>query len=108
MYEILFPAHETLVQSLSVVYLDVLAFCSDAKAMFRRSKHALLKSVWKPFERQFESRMESFQKHEKEMEEAVLLSHMIEAKELRELVRVNQTKFAKERRGRCSHARLRC
>ena len=107
MYEKLFPAHETLVQSLSVVYLDVLTFCSDAKAMFRRSKHTLLKSVWKPFERQFESRMESFRRHQKEMEEAVLLSHMIEAKNSRELVLLNQAQLAKERRGRCSHARLR-
>ena len=106
-YEKLFSAHESLVQALSVVYLDVLTFCSDAKAMFRRSKHTLLKSVWKPFERQFESRMESFRRHQKEMEEAVLLSHMIEAKDSRELARLNQAQLAKERRGRCSHARFR-
>ena len=107
MYEKLFPAHESLVQSLSVVYLDVLTFCSDAKAMFRRSKHAVLKSVWKPFERHFESRMESFRRHQKEMEETVLLSHMIEAKDSRALVRSNQAQLAKERFGTCSHTRLR-
>ena len=106
MYEKLFPAHEALVQSLSVVYLDVLTFCSDAKAMFRRSKHAILKSVWKPFERQFESRLESFRRHQKEMEETALMSHMIEAKDSRALVHSNLAQVAKERFGTCSYTRL--
>lgn len=106
MYEKLFPAHETLVQSLSVVYLDVLTFCSDAKAMLRHSRNAVLKLAWKPFERQFESRMESFRRHQKELEERVLLSHMIEAKDSRALVRLNQAQLAKKRFGRCSHTRV--
>ncbi|KAM0801847.1 hypothetical protein BDR22DRAFT_804454 [Usnea florida] len=96
-YEKLFSAHESLVHALSLVYLDVLTFCSDAKAMFRRSKQAVLKSVWKPFERQFESRMESFRRHQKDMEETVLISHMIEAKDSRALVQSNLAQLAKER-----------
>ena len=106
MYEKLFPAHETLVQVLSVVYLDVLKFCSDAKAMFRRSKHAVLKSVWRPFEHQFGSHMESFRRHQKEMEKTVLLSHMIEGADSRALIRSNQAQLAKERYGTCCHTRL--
>ena len=105
-YEKLFSAHEALVQALSLIYLDVLIFCSDAKAMFRRSKQAILKSVWKPFERQFECRMESFRSHQKGIEETVLISHMIEAKDSRALVHSNLEQLAKERFGTCSHARL--
>jgi hypothetical protein len=37
-YEKLFPSHERLVQALSVVYVDILRFCTDAKAIFRKAK----------------------------------------------------------------------
>jgi len=38
LYERLFPSHERLVQALSVVYLDILTFCNDAKTVFRKAK----------------------------------------------------------------------
>jgi hypothetical protein len=41
LYEALFPSHERLVQALSVVYLDILIFCIDAKAVFRKAKSPL-------------------------------------------------------------------
>lgn len=96
-YEQLFPNHESLVQALSVVYLDVLKFCSDTKIMFRRTKHALLSLIWKPFERHFGTQIDEFRRHQKEIEKAVSLSHMIEAKDSRDLIRSNQTQLAKER-----------
>lgn len=37
-YEQLFANHEHLVHALSLVYYDVLVFCADAKAAFRRGK----------------------------------------------------------------------
>ena len=37
-YERLFPNSERLVQSLSLVYVDILVFCSDVKAVFRQGK----------------------------------------------------------------------
>ena len=96
-YEQLFPNHEKLVQALSVMYFDVLKFCSDAKAMLRRSKYTIFSLVWKPFERQFGSQMETFRRHQKEMEKDASLSHMIEAADSRALIRSNQMK----RYGRC-------
>ena len=39
-YERLFPNNERLVQSLSMVYVDILGFCSDIKAVFRRGKRS--------------------------------------------------------------------
>lgn len=105
-YEQLFPNHESLVQALSVVYLDVLKFCSDTKIMFRRTKHALLSLIWKPFERHFGTQIDEFRRHQKEIEKAVSLSHMIEAKDSRDLIRSNQTQLAKERYGESSHTRL--
>lgn len=39
-YEKLFPSHERLTQALSVVYLDIIKFCTDAKAVFKKGKSA--------------------------------------------------------------------
>ena len=96
-YETLFPTHERLVQSLSKIYLDVLNFCLDAKTMFRRAKRAVFTLVWKPFERQFDSHIDVFRRHQEEMEKEVLLSHMIEAADSRAMIRSNQMEIAKER-----------
>lgn len=57
-YERLFPNNERLVQSLSVVYLDILKFCSDVKTVFRRGKRssgALLASCHPVFSSQIDS-----------------------------------------------------
>ncbi len=107
-YEQLFSNHERLVQSISIVYFDVLNFCYDAKNMFRRAKFAIFKLVWKPFERQFGSRIEAFRDHQKDMEKDVLLSHMIEAADSRALIRSNQMDLTKERYGMSSHDRFIC
>ena len=96
-YETLFPTHERLVQSLSKIYFDVLNFCLEAKTMFRRAKRAVFTLVWKPFERQFGSHIETFRRHQEEMEKEVLLSHMIEAADSRAVIRSNQMEVAKER-----------
>lgn len=98
-FEQLFPTHERLVQSLSVVYFDVLNFCSDSKVMFRKTKYTLLTLAWKPFARQFGSQMEAFQRHQKEIEDEVSLSHMIEAKDSRALIRSSHLQLAGERYG---------
>ena len=99
-YEQLFPTHERLVQSLSKIYFDVLKFCSDAKAVIRQPKRAMLTSVWKPFERQFDPHMDAFRRHKGEIENEALLSHMIEAKETRTLIDSDRMAVAKERYGK--------
>lgn len=104
-YEQLFPNHEILVQSLSVIYFDVLTFCSDAKSMFRRAKRTMFSLVWKPFERHFGSHIDAFRRHQKDMEKNVSLSHMIEAADSRALIRSNYMDIAKERYGTSSHVR---
>lgn len=73
--------------------------------MLRRTKHAILTLVWKPFERQFGSHMDAFRRHQKEMEKEVSLSHMIEAADSRALIRSDQMKLAKERYGTSSRTR---
>lgn len=40
-YEKLFSDHERLIQALSVAYLDVIIFCTNAKAVFRRGHSKL-------------------------------------------------------------------
>lgn len=102
-YEQLFPNHELLVQSLSVIYFDVLTFCSDAKNMFRRAKR-----IWKPFERQFGSHMNAFRRHQEETEKNVSLSHMIEATDSRALIRSNQMEIAKQSYDTCLRAHHTC
>ena len=98
-YEQLFSNHERLVQSISVIYFDILQFCSDAKSMFRRAKRSLLSLVWKSFERQFGSHMDVFRRHQEEMEKDVEISRMIEASDSRALIRSNQMEIAKESYG---------
>ena len=107
-YEKLFPNHEILVQSLSIIYFDVLTFCSDAKIMFRRAKRTMLSLVWKPFERQFGSHMDAFRRHQEDMEKNVSLSHMIEAADSRALIRSTQTEIAKKSYGTSPRTRHTC
>lgn len=85
-YEKLFPDHERLLHALSLAYVDIIEFCSDAKAVFRRGQRASLASLkfgfklmWKPFESQFDQKLENFRNHRKNVEKEAGLSHMVEA-----------------------------
>ncbi|KAL8778333.1 MAG: hypothetical protein Q9213_007463 [Squamulea squamosa] len=90
-YENLFPSHERLVHALSFAYVDVLIFCTEAKAVFRRSSLSMLfKLSWKPFKRQFGHHIENFRLHVKNVEKEASLSHMIEASDSRAMVLANQ------------------
>ncbi|KAL8992330.1 MAG: hypothetical protein Q9169_007181 [Polycauliona sp. 2 TL-2023] len=105
LYENLFPSHERLVQALSVAYVDILTFCTDAKAVFRRegrSSHInigiLAKLTWKPFERQFGQRIDNFRLHAKSVDKEASMSHMIEASDSRAVVRANRRQLEKARK----------
>ena len=89
-YERLFPRHERLVQALSVIYCDLVRFCSDAKHALRRVKRSSLSLTWKTFDRQFGDQIEKFQKHQKLVEKEVNTSHMIESADSRSVVLANQ------------------
>ena len=39
-YERLFSNHEHLIRALSVAYFDIITFCADAKAVFRRGQRS--------------------------------------------------------------------
>ena len=103
-YERLFPNHERLVQALSVVYVDIVKFCVQAKAVFRKGRRAymvnmnvVLKVAWKPFEVQFGDQMAAFRQHQKQVEREAGLSHMIEAADSRAVVLANQQQLQLER-----------
>lgn len=49
-YETLFPKHEWLLDSLSAVYLDIITFCVDAKAIFQKAKKKKCRSYYRCFE----------------------------------------------------------
>lgn len=90
----LFPDHQRLAHVISLVYWDILKFCSEAKKVFRRPKITLSKLTWKPFERQFGEIIESFREHEKTVDKEVTTSHMIEAANSRELVKADRQALA--------------
>ncbi|KAL8655330.1 MAG: hypothetical protein Q9226_003086 [Calogaya cf. arnoldii] len=101
-YENLFPSQERLVQALSITYIDVLTFCTEAKAVFRSERRSsrvglaiLAKLSWKPFERQFGQLIDNFRNHAKNVEKEASLSHMIAASDSRAIVRANQTQLEK-------------
>ncbi|KAI4235659.1 MAG: hypothetical protein LQ349_003012 [Xanthoria aureola] len=100
-YENLFPSHERLVQALSVVYVDVLTFCTEAKAVLRRERRSLkivFKLSWKPFDRQFGQQIDKFRVHVSNVEKEASLSHKIEASDSRAIVRANQKQLEKAKR----------
>lgn len=105
-YEKLFPHHERLTQALSIAYVDVIAFCSDAKAVFRRGQRASLTSfkvgfklMWKPFESQFGQQLDNFRNHQKNVEKEAGLSHMVEAADARTLALANHLQLEKTKKG---------
>ncbi|CAD6575359.1 MAG: hypothetical protein ASARMPREDX12_007236 [Alectoria sarmentosa] len=102
-YERLFSNHERLIQALSVAYLDIIVFCTDAKAVFRRGKSkttlkVTFKLLWKPFELQFGERLRAFRQHQKNVEKEAGLANMIEAADHRAMVLADQKQLEKRQR----------
>lgn len=109
MYERLFPNHERLIQALSIVYVDILGFCSKAKEVLRRGRRAALvnltvglKLLWKPFQAQFGEVMISFRDHKKMVDKEAGLSHMIEAAGARDELNARHLQLDRERKGKAS------
>lgn len=105
-YEKLFPNHESLTHALSDAYVDIIVFCSDAKAVFRRGQRASLtgpkvgfKLMWKSFDGQFGQQLDKFRNHRKNVEKQAGLSHMIEAADARALALANQLQLEKLKKG---------
>ncbi|KAK6359991.1 hypothetical protein TWF696_001112 [Orbilia brochopaga] len=98
-YAQLFASRAYLLHSLSLVYLDILQFCtaakqvfldskqskigSSSKALFPSSSRTMSKLLWKPFEKQFGDIMDRFRRHKENVEREAMLSHMIESSEER-------------------------
>ena len=70
-YQALFPSHDRLLQAISLVYLDVIYFCVDAKTTFRKFKRSKSRKLSiadpkfnsiKHSDRRIEVHLESFQK----------------------------------------------
>ncbi|KAG7006857.1 hypothetical protein G7Y79_00012g031930 [Physcia stellaris] len=97
-YEALFPNHERLVQALSFIYCDLLAFCDEAKKVLRKPKRSMLSITFKGFEHKFKKLLLRLQEHEKAVEKEVRASHMIESADSRSLVRLDQLQAAAERK----------
>ena len=82
-------------QSISLAYVDIVNFCTKAKAVFRRGRHTTTLSIsfkltWKPFEQQFGQQIEEFRFHVKSIEKEASISHMIEAADARAVVLANK------------------
>lgn len=109
-YERLFPDHERLIQALSLVYVDILNFCTQARAVFRRGRRAslvtltaALKLTWKPFNSQFGEVIASFRIHRKTVEKEAGLSHMIESAYANDSFVAHKLQVDRERKGRSSN-----
>lgn len=105
-YEKLFPHHERLTHALSVTYVDILGFCVDAKAVFRRGQRASSTSLrigskllWKPFETQFGQHLTAFRIHLNNVEKEAELSHMVEAADARALALANRLQIERNKKG---------
>ena len=105
-YEKMFPSHERLAHALTLAYVDIVAFCSDVKAIFRRGQRASLTSlkvgfklIWKPFESQFGQQLDQFRNHRKNVEKEAGLSHMVEAADARALALANHLEMERAKKG---------
>ena len=104
-YENLFSSHGRLMEALSVAYVDIIAFCTKSKAVFRHGQRSALTNLgiafklsWKPFERQFGQQIDGFRAHLKNVEKEASLSHMIEAADARAVVLANQKQLEKAKK----------
>src|SRR5438034_4439940 len=122
-YQSLFPSHGRLLQAISVVYLDIIYFCVDAKTTFRKLKKSttgkvftfllpiprltyilivpfILKSLWKDFNSEFEDTLTKFRHHIKNVEKEVMLSNTIEDSNARALCQADRARKERQRRGK--------
>lgn len=102
-YQALFPSHGRLLQAISIVYLDIIHFCVDAKTIFRKLKHsmprALLKFTWKNFNDEFREKiLTKFRDNLTNMEKEVMISHIIKSSRNRVLMHTNKEKREKRRK----------
>ncbi|KAI9769861.1 MAG: hypothetical protein M1839_003580 [Geoglossum umbratile] len=102
-YHSLFPSHERLLQAISMGYLDIVHFCINAKAMFRKLKrsttvHFILKSLWKDFNGEFEETLNEFRNHIKNIEKEAGVSNLIEASTERALARADRVQSGRRKK----------
>ena len=105
-YERLYSSHAGLLQALSVVYVDILKFCFEAKGVFRQAKHfsvinfkIVIKLFWKPFSQQFGQVVADFRQHRKNVEKEAGLAHMIESAGAREVELMERSELESQKRG---------
>ncbi len=99
-YEKLFDKHARVLHSLSLVYLDILEFCMQARSVFRTrdeggrtgsrrffsfGSQQGVKALWKPFEQRFGHLVTRIELHSSSADRDADISHMIDASEGREL-----------------------
>ncbi|KAH0566013.1 hypothetical protein GP486_000585 [Trichoglossum hirsutum] len=93
-YERIFPNHGRLLHVLSVVYVDIITFCMDARKVFGNGKSQWaiggFKIPWRTFDRRFAEVLDQFRIHRENVEKEAGLSHMVEAAEARALERENR------------------
>ncbi|KAI9861085.1 MAG: hypothetical protein M1813_005514 [Trichoglossum hirsutum] len=99
-YWSLFPSHEQLLQAISLAYLDVIHFCVDAKAIFRklgglRTVPFALKILWKDLNG---DALSKFRYHVKNVEKEAGLSNLIEASAERDLALANRAEQERQRK----------
>jgi hypothetical protein len=95
-YEQLFGNHERLLRTISMAYLDILKFSIRVKNFFGHARKTPLplsivcRAIWKPFRQDFDTCMMDFRKHQKSVEKAAGLAHMIESARRRDVEKANQ------------------
>ncbi|KAI9702618.1 MAG: hypothetical protein M1820_006124 [Bogoriella megaspora] len=111
MYEMLFPNHDSMLAAIAEMYLDIIRFCTDAKAVFNQSSRPRInwnlawQSQWKVFEKEFDKYIADFRRHTKNVDKEASISHMSEAKKARE-AEANSRELQRLERERERHNRI--
>ncbi|KAH7360225.1 hypothetical protein BKA65DRAFT_180824 [Rhexocercosporidium sp. MPI-PUGE-AT-0058] len=101
-YESLYSNHPRVTSAVSKVYLDILNFCTLAKAVFRKGAKSPflttvgigLKLVWRSFEQQFGEALDGFQRRETTVEKEIELAQRIESMTHQDATAETLTKLA--------------
>ena len=98
--------HQRLKQAITAAYLDILVLCAEFKILLLKQKASTARRFLLPqsptLNAKLDSWIEKFRKHRKAVEKEAEICHMIEEKEVKDLVLRNNAAAEARERGRYS------
>lgn len=102
-YKELYPHHESLRQSLTTAYVDIITICTRYRSFIREQKSTSFGRLRLPLTprstKNFKSSIDTFKNHEKNVRMQVDICSKIEAKKTSEMIQANREREIKKIEG---------